>query len=539
MEGRKILAIDQDALLRGYSYSAEMMAIVNPAVCFNGPDCQVSDLLFSDDAGEHTAYTCWQDEHPDSNSVVDIQNNGEIMIINTRDIMTKGKNCAYLYEPAERKNKTCQFKAIFFKQSHCCSFCGISLASITDHNRIEYRIGFFSNNRIGYACIDMANHNEQFYPFSNPRGYQYVKLEMNGSDLISYFSCDGIQWDEYRRESHQIPAENRMMGLLLWTGDDFFKNWFFTNYIQLHSSFDMSLMYDVKLDYYLGFQFFGKHNSFCPWVREDAVDPALLNGLDCFDVVKRMIDSGYYVGVMLNERYIKNRWSYQYQDLDHENLVYGYDLADNLVYICGYNELQQFSFETISIEAFKNAYLNTIEAHDWKVMKYDVQFYEYALKKDLIIKMLKEYRDGTDSSYHEELKINQRIRVFGMNIYQILQDNIENAKDKRVTYIIHEHKKIMSERIRYLRERDLLSDPDADMLLAQSLALEALTQKLLLLGMKYLMDPKEKNEEKIRGLIDTIRLTETDFIDDFIQKLEQHDREKTQVPVSAAGYGFR
>ena len=539
MEGRKVLEIDQNALLRGYSYSAEMMAIANPAVCFNGPDCQVSNLLFADDKGEYTAYTCWQDEHPESNSVVDIHSNEESMIINTKDTLTNGKNCAFIYEPADCKKKTCQFKVISFKQSHCCSFCGVSLASVTDHNRIEYRVGFFSNNRIGYTNINIANQIEQFHAFSNPHGYQFVKLEMNGPDLISYFSCDGIQWDEYRRESHQIPAENRMIGLLLWTGDDFFKNWFFSNYIQLHSSFDMSLMYDVKLDYYLGYQFFGKHNSFSPWVREDMVDPLLLNGLDCFNVIKRMIDSGYYVSIQLNERYIKNRWSYQYQDFDHTNMVYGYDLVDNLVYICGYNELQQFSYETISIDEFKAAYLNTMETHDWKAMRYDVQFYEYALKKDLIIKMLKEYRDGTDSSYREELKINQKIRAFGMNIYQILKDNIENAKDKRVTYIIYEHKKIMSERIRYLHERGLLSDQDADILLSQSLALEALAHKLLLLGMKYLMDPKEKNAEKIRKLIDAIQQTETVFIDDFIQKLEQHDKKNAQEPAPLIGYSFR
>lgn len=354
----------------------------------------------------------------------------------------------------------------------------------------------------------------------NKHRYQYIKLMMDADELIVFLSADGITWDEFHREKNQIPNENRLIGFMLWTGDEFFKNWFYTNHIQLHSYHDMSLSYGVKLDYYLGYQFFGRHNSFNPWIKESTIDPLLLKGFDCIDVVKRIIDTGYCIGLMLNEKYLRNRWAYNDLDFDHESMVYGYDSDEQKIYICGFNAHQHFTFEAISFEVFREAYQHLIGSYDWKLMKYEVQYYEYALDKDLVIKQLTEYRDGIDSSYREELKINQKIRIFGTRIYEALRNHIEHVQDVRVPYIIYEHKMIMTKRIQYFHERGLLNHEDAEALLIQSKKLERMAYKLLLLGIKDNAKTDGEDTDKIKALIDEICRTDCEFVDELIQKLE-------------------
>lgn len=206
------------------------MAIAAAEVCFDGPDCQIADLMFFDD--ENT------------------------IIVNTRNIETKGKGQAFLYEKADCLRKSCQVKCVSFKHNHVCSFLGLKLASFVNDTAKEFRAGFFSNNKVGYVHFDSENNTSEFNLVDNEHRYQYIKLMMDADELIVFLSADRVKWDEFHREKNPIPNEDRLIGFMLWTRDEFFKNWFYTNHIQLHSYHDMSLSYDVKLDYYLGYQFF-------------------------------------------------------------------------------------------------------------------------------------------------------------------------------------------------------------------------------------------------------------------------------------------
>ncbi len=518
---KRILNVDENAVLRGYASSAEAMAIASAEVCFDGPDSQIADLMFSDDKGCHREYSCWENEHPEEKSAVEIIDDGNSIVVNTQNVETQGKGQAFLYEKADCLRKSCQVKCVSFKRNHICSFFGLKLASfVNDTSKKEFRAGFFPNNKVGYVHYDFENNISEFNMVNNEHRDQYIKMMMDADELIVFLSADGITWSEFHREKNLIPNEGRLIGFMLWTGDEFFKNWFYTNYIQLHSSHDMSLSYDVKLDYYLGYQSFGRYNSFNPWIKESAIDPLLLEGGDCIDTVKRIIDAGYCIGLMLNERYLKNRWAYNDLDFDHENMVYGYDSDEQKIYICGFNAHQHFTFEAISFEVFRKAYQHLFGSYDWKLMKYEVQYYEYALDKNLVIKQLTEYRDGIDSSYREELKINQKIRIFGTRIYEALRNHIEHVQDVRVPYIIYEHKTIMTKRIQYFRGRRLLNHEDAEVLLIKSKKLERMTYKLLLLGIKYNAKTDAEDTYKIRALIDEICQTDCEFVDELIQKLE-------------------
>lgn len=517
---KRILNVDENALLRGYSYSAETMAIAAAEVCFDGPDCTIEGLLFSDQEGISREYRCWENENPEEKSAVEVSDDGNRIVINTVNPETKGKGQAFLYEKADGIKKSCQVHCISFKHNHICSFSGLKIGSYINKMAVEVRAGFFSNNKVGIVHFNTENNHSEFDMVDNKNGYQFIKLCMEDDELIVFLSADGIVWDEFHREKNPIPNENRLMGFSVWPGEEFYKNWFYTNHIQLHSYHDMSLSYDVKLDYYLGYQCFGRHNTFNPWVKESSLDPLLMSGFDCVEAVKKIVDAGYCIGLMLNEKYLRNRWAYNDLDFDHESMIYGYDLDERKIYICGFNAHQHFTFEAISIEDFRAAYEHLGGAYDWKLMKYEVPFYEYNLQKDIIIKQLTEYRDGIDSSFREELKINMKIRIFGLKIYKALKNNLQHIRDVRVPYIIFEHKQIMTKRIQYFCERDLFGKSDAEMLLKKSRNLERMAYKLLLLGIKDTAKKEGEDADKIKALIDEIQQKDYELVSEMIRVLE-------------------
>lgn len=230
---------------------------------------------------------------------------------------------------------------------------------------------------------------------------------------------------------------------------------------------------------------------------------------------------------MLNEKYLRTRWAYNDLDFDHESMVYGYDSDEQKIYICGFNRHQHFIFEAISFEVFREAYQHLIGSYDWKLMKYEVQYYEYALDKKLVIKQLTEYRDGINSSYREELKINQKIRIFGTKIYEALRNHIEHVQDVRVPYIIYEHKTIMTKRIQYFCECGLLKQEDAEALLIQSKRLERMAYRLILFGIKDSVKENGEVTDKIKALIDENCHADREFVDELIRKLEgNYEHEK-------------
>lgn len=515
-----ILPIEKNALLRGYSYSSEIAAIAFYSVCFNGPDSKISDFYFCDSTGSHRDYICFQNTDSKSESRVDIQETDDCLDITTENIKTNCKGDAFLYESCEVEYKTCQIRNHFFMQNHVFSFSGVKVFLEDSYGDKEFRAGFISNNKLCITCIDNEINRCEYRTFPNEKEYNFVKIEINKDMFIAYFSADGNTWDLLCSEKNFIPKENRRIGYYLWTDDEHFKDWFFTNHIQLHSSDDLSLKYDVKLDYYCGVKFFDKHYLVNPWIKEEAIDSQLFVDDDCFVAIKKLIDSGYYLGVMLNEKYVTDRWAYNSMDFDHENMIYGYDIKNNLVYICGFDAHQHFSFNTISIDELRQAYNHTNGTYEFKLMKYEVQPYSYTIDKNTVLKMFKEYRDGIDSSYREELKVNASFRKYGIHIYEIMKNNKKQLEDVRVPYIVYEHKKIMTERIKYFLRKGLLNNKDAEKLLEKSKELEKKTYKLILLGIKASIKDIIGIEKKFDDLIDEIYSLDLSFINEFISCLK-------------------
>ncbi len=94
------------------------------------------------------------------------------------------------------------------------------------------QIGFSADDKINVVKT-FADHQEDKL-IENNENYCYIKVKVNMDKILCYMSVDGQDWIEYLSVDNFIPSENRRIGFYLWLGDDSFKNWFYSNHIQLH-----------------------------------------------------------------------------------------------------------------------------------------------------------------------------------------------------------------------------------------------------------------------------------------------------------------
>lgn len=515
---KKILPIEQKLLLHGYSHSASLFCIAAPKVDFWGDDGQIENLFFYKNGNRIENYICEENANIKSNTTVTILETDKKKILNTYCEKTKGKGSCFLYQEAGEAID-CEVKVNKFRWNNMWSFGGIRICAVNEPNRIEFRIGFAPNNKI--AVIHIFENQEKYEVFDNESDFDCVKVQMDDDNIYCYFSKDGIEWTEYMIENNYIPNNMRKLGFFLWTDDERYKNWFYTNYIQLHASYNLESHFDVKLDYYTGMKTYDRYDMCNPWIRQCFVDSQMLIEDDIVDFIKRSIDCNYYVALMLNERYTPDKWAYQYQDFDHESMVYGYDMDQKMVYLVGFDKNQYFSAYELSFEIFKEAYHKLSRYYEVRLMRFEVQPFVYSLDKELICKMFREYRDGVDSSYRNELNINQPIRCYGMKIYDVLLRNLAKLCDKRIAYIIHEHKQIMVNRVEFFCERGLIDNTDYSKLIELAKKIEELSQTLLLLCIKMQKTERDGLLGKLERKVAELKECDYMFIETIIKALDK------------------
>ena len=197
---------------------------------------------------------------------------------------------------------------------------------------------------------------------------------------------------------------------------------------------------------------------------------------DSFELIKRMIDDGYYIYMFLNRKYIPNYNKPEY-DIRHNPLIYGYDIDNNLIYIADFFRGQSFNFETCSIDDFRKSYPYTDDEEDFYIYVWNRAIKkkeEYNFKfniEDLIIK-LSDYIKSTDlnASHYYTFDTNDVEEVeymhieggynyvYGVDVYDVIaEDLIKNKISHRPLHLLYEHKSIMCRRIDYLMQNNFLN----------------------------------------------------------------------------------
>ena len=281
----------------------------------------------------------------------------------------------------------------------------------------------------------------------------------------------------------------------------------------------------------------------CYHISENRFTQEFINQFfdDYFDIVKKLIDMGFYIYLYLNTRYIPVY--NQENDCWHNAMIYGYDEDKGIIYLADFFNGKSFGTGTCTIDEFKMAYPYPEKKEGFYYDLWNRAFrkkkdYEFQFNiKELYIK-LKDYVEGVDinaphyyafdSNDMEDLEFDHFEEgfdyVYGNRVYDaICTDLIKGDLKVRSLHLILEFELLMCKRIRFLEENGYLKLNSG--LYEESEKLYKEAQIIRNLFMKYDF-AGNFNEEKRQRICDKLMLLkehEKAFIDKLLVALLEHN----------------
>lgn len=254
--------------------------------------------------------------------------------------------------------------------------------------------------------------------------------------------------------------------LAITAGKKNIENWIYNNFIHLMIS---------KECHWGCFLFDNDTWEDCPWITRRRLERDYIDEKykSIIEFVIECINRNRYVYLFVVKNYIKCYETEKENVSIHDVFVYGYDEERKILYIAdffknGKYQLEECSFQEFidAYQAFKKGYrdgLNgvcTIEVVEKEI--------EYNLSPQMIKLSLQDYLKGIypHSRYRFYYK-NLWDYEFGIDIYTTLikhceriKNGLEEKMDFRMFELIYEQKKLMVDRILYLKENKCLKEHD-------------------------------------------------------------------------------
>ncbi|MFD1887694.1 hypothetical protein [Paenibacillus wenxiniae] len=189
---------------------------------------------------------------------------------------------------------------------------------------------------------------------------------------------------------------------------------------------------------------------------------------DIISFIRNQIDEDYYIWTHIDEYFIPGTPSYKTKRFAHAILIYGYDDINEELHISGFFNSRHYSQIIISYENFKMAfencdiyddYLNYThllkinpEYHNGSIYQFDILYFVECINN--YYKSINE-TENFKSFYTPQLYSD---RTFGIRIYSKLIEYLESILskqqtiDRRILFILVEHKKFMNMKIKYIEQ---------------------------------------------------------------------------------------
>ncbi|AIQ49403.1 hypothetical protein R70723_28615 [Paenibacillus sp. FSL R7-0273] len=311
--------------------------------------------------------------------------------------------------------------------------------------------------------------------------------------------------------------------------------WFYSNFIHLKCNLNfIKNKDDFDIDFIAGDIYGG-----IPWLDYLESDLALkINTEEQHDLrmeIISKINEGYYFYSFVDEYYIPHRQAYKKFHNTHDLLITGYDLLNNRFHIIGFNERMQYAESDVSFEDFMKA-LKFSEAgySSYLKMKENV---DYSFDKAKVIDKLEDYLfsnncagklsayDFDDRTEHmKNLNHNLSSQNWGYGVDVYTQLNLffdalianEIRFDIRPLHCLWEHKKCMFDRIHFFFQRHMIHDSEIvnsyQKVVAQADVIRSLT-------MKYMLTNEISILNRIKSIIDELRINEINILNDVVRQL--------------------
>lgn len=319
--------------------------------------------------------------------------------------------------------------------------------------------------------------------------------------------------------------ENYIIGIFASMSERQYYKWLFNNFINICLN-----MNDAStLNYCAFIKRDCKNYTVNPLIRFSNEKISVLQryGVDLWKFIKSNIDEKRYIEFWLNEKYIPELEAYNSRDYVHESLVYGYDDEECKIFMTSIYEGKPKN-AAVKMKHFIEAY----EAADPRTAG---RFFLFELKPtntpyvfDIqgIIRQLKDYIEGKNPTLVYKRLMSEEVGVFGIKCYETLLNDSKAheafLKDKRMSYILHEHKKCMRDRVEYMICMGYLDKDDSIEIVDMINEIYVKSNLIMIMVMKYQGKKKEGLEDKIWTLMNKVYVLEQSCYKQLIRKLQEY-----------------
>jgi len=515
----KILPLNKEPILHSYIHYSNSMAIITNPYIYNDIDLIYNNTIkFNSIDKDIVHYEC----------NVESQQN-EYKSINLSSIKDTKDKFVYCYNKVSGDGEYI-FEIQSQKIINIGSECGILLTeSLPEQDNFyptnSYKLFYCGAKKIRsmrsiYDVEHFNNYSEHALPV-------WLKVKKEDHKIIAEISDDGNVWTFLEEKLVDFNDDSFYIGTYLEPKTFTYYNWLYSNYIQLHCDTHLGThgnMSDVELDMFNGFKKRGNYLLNHPFLFTEIIEKSDIMYLtDIIKFIERAIDNEKYIQLMLNEKYVPDRPTYDVVDFAHLNLIYGYDDEKEILYLMGYNADGYYISSEITFDEFYKAVSSGIPDADKVKEDYITLIsisspdFKYEINIDLIITFLQDYLNGYNT-YKRYGLINAPPdnRIFGINIYDCFIENIDAViYNKRIIYSFLEHKFLMVKRIEYLYQNGVYAESDYNELNNIFTAVYKSTEKLQNMIFKELLISKGVNgiasdrKDKLVALILHIKDDET------------------------------
>lgn len=279
--------------------------------------------------------------------------------------------------------------------------------------------------------------------------------------------------------------------------------WLLSNYVQLYSYQDD---YGFKIDYLL---YDGKYPRF-PGINTNWLNREFFLKTHG-DIIKFLVDcinEGFYPEIVMDEFYIPCKKWYLKKSKPHQDLIYGYDLNEQIFYGVGFNRDLTFARFRVAFKHLEEGFLQS----PWA----GVAFFDCTTRLDYTntklsfdLQLVKQY---TEDFLHEKNSFaywESEGLVFGVGNYRLysklLLDNSFEHSDIRPLHIFREHIQLMIRRVDLMRSLEYAVPEQLKVELGE---IYAVFSNMCFLLIKYNMKPNPSKLQQIsnqlEGIIDHI-----------------------------------
>lgn len=348
-----------------------------------------------------------------------------------------------------------------------------------------------------------------------------LKLVRCDNKITLYYKNEKEDYLCLHSEENEVFHSNKLrIGFEVLLGNNMYYEWLFSNYIHISGDVNVTIM---NVDYlwncnknwnYYTTNFLVNYNV-------ETVKNIQSYGMTVLEFLEKNIDLDRYIELNINENII-NSISDDFGPFFHQNLVYGYDEEERVLFIMNYvdgrTKLRSIKYD--DFESDRNALQDDANI---TLIQYlpDSRGYELDIRN--IKKKFMEYRDSIDPEIDNELHCPNCNYSYGIQVLHDFCNEIGIIRmtfDIRNSHLLFERSKLMLERIDYFLCRGIINQEQYKDLMQVAKKSFEITFIIRNMVMKYIVNHKN-NFTSVKIYLEQLIENEIELCNKMISCLEE------------------